>query len=33
MQRDNQVFDIIDREHLRQRRGVELIASENLAMK
>lgn len=29
MQRDNQVFDIIDREHLRQRRGVELIASEN----
>lgn len=29
MQRDNQIFDIIDREHLRQRRGVELIASEN----
>ncbi len=29
MQRDNLVFDIIDREHLRQRRGVELIASEN----
>ncbi len=29
MQRDNQVFDIIDREHLRQRRGIELIASEN----
>lgn len=29
MQRDNQIFDIIDREHLRQRRGIELIASEN----
>jgi len=29
MKRDNQIFDIIDREHLRQRRGVELIASEN----
>ena len=29
MKRDNSVFDIIDREHLRQRRGIELIASEN----
>ena len=29
MQRDNVIFDIIDREHLRQRRGIELIASEN----
>ena len=29
MQRDKQIFDIIDREHLRQRRGIELIASEN----
>lgn len=29
MERDNEIFDIIDREHLRQRRGVELIASEN----
>lgn len=29
MQRDIQIFDIIDREHLRQRRGIELIASEN----
>ncbi|MBD5208123.1 MAG: serine hydroxymethyltransferase [Bacteroidales bacterium] len=29
MKRDNKVFDIIDREHLRQRRGIELIASEN----
>lgn len=29
MQRDKEIFDIIDREHLRQRRGVELIASEN----
>lgn len=29
MKRDNKIFDIIDREHLRQRRGIELIASEN----
>ena len=29
MKRDNEVFDIIDREHLRQRRGIEIIASEN----
>ena len=29
MKRDNEVFDIIDREHLRQRRGIELISSEN----
>ncbi len=29
MKRDNEVFDIIDRENLRQRRGIELIASEN----
>lgn len=29
MKRDNEVFEIIDREHLRQRRGIELIASEN----
>ena len=29
MQRDNKVFEMIDREHLRQRRGMELIASEN----
>lgn len=29
MKRDNQIFDLIDREHLRQRRGIELIASEN----
>lgn len=29
MKRDNEIFDIIDREHLRQRRGFELIASEN----
>ncbi len=29
MKRDNEIFDIIDREHLRQRRGLELIASEN----
>ena len=29
MQRDNEIFDLIDQEHLRQRRGIELIASEN----
>ncbi|MBD5208889.1 MAG: serine hydroxymethyltransferase [Muribaculaceae bacterium] len=29
MKRDNQIFELIDREHLRQRRGIELIASEN----
>ena len=29
MKRDNEIFDIIDREHQRQRRGIELIASEN----
>ena len=30
MQRDAQVFDLIAREHERQRAGLELIASENL---
>lgn len=29
MKRDNEIFELIDREHLRQRRGIELIASEN----
>lgn len=29
MQRDTAIFDIIDREHLRQQKGIELIASEN----
>ena len=29
MQRDNQIFDIINREHQRQKKGIELIASEN----
>lgn len=29
MQRDTEIFNLIDREHLRQRRGIELIASEN----
>ena len=29
MQRDNQIFELINREHLRQRCGIELIASEN----
>ncbi len=29
MQRDNIIFDIIQREHERQKKGIELIASEN----
>ena len=29
MTHDNLVFDIINREHLRQKKGIELIASEN----
>ena len=29
MERDNVIFDLIEREHLRQTRGIELIASEN----
>lgn len=29
MQRDNAIFDIINREHQRQQKGIELIASEN----
>ena len=29
MERDNKIFDIIEREHQRQRHGIELIASEN----
>lgn len=29
MKKDEQIFDIIEREHLRQKKGVELIASEN----
>lgn len=29
MERDNAIFDIIEREHQRQRHGIELIASEN----
>ena len=29
MERDNVIFDIIEREHQRQRHGIELIASEN----
>ena len=28
MQRDNVIFDIIDREHLRQRRGIELMPAK-----
>ena len=29
MKRDNEIFDLIEKEHLRQSRGIELIASEN----
>lgn len=29
MKRDNQIFDIIEKEHQRQLKGIELIASEN----
>ena len=29
MKRDNAIFDIINREHERQKKGIELIASEN----
>jgi len=29
MERDTQIFDIIEREHKRQKKGIELIASEN----
>ena len=30
MKRDQEIFDIIEREHQRQAKGIELIASENL---
>ncbi len=30
MERDNQIFDLIEREHQRQLNGIELIASENI---
>ena len=29
MKRDDAIFDIISREHARQKKGIELIASEN----
>jgi len=29
MERDSQIFDLIEQEHLRQKNGIELIASEN----
>jgi len=29
MQKDSQIFDLIEREHQRQKKGIELIASEN----
>ena len=28
MNRDNKIFDLIEKEHQRQMRGIELIASE-----
>ena len=30
MEKDKQIFDIIEREHQRQKKGIELIASENV---
>ena len=29
MERDNEIFSLIEREHQRQQKGIELIASEN----
>ena len=29
MERDNQIFELIEKEHQRQLKGIELIASEN----
>ncbi len=29
MKRDTQIFDLIEKEHQRQKEGIELIASEN----
>lgn len=29
MQRDNTIFELIEKEHQRQLKGIELIASEN----
>ena len=29
MNKDNVVFDLIDKEYARQKRGIEMIASEN----
>ena len=29
MKRDNQIFELIEKEHQRQLKGIELIASEN----
>ena len=31
MKRDDLIFDIIEKEHQRQLKGIELIASENFA--
>ncbi len=29
MKQDNAIFELIEREHVRQKEGIELIASEN----
>ena len=29
MKNDNEIFELINKEHLRQKNGIELIASEN----
>ena len=29
MERDNEIFELIEQEHQRQLKGIELIASEN----
>ena len=33
MKRDDLIFDIIEKEHQRQLKGIELIASENFVPK
>ena len=33
MKRDNIIFDIIEKEHQRQLKGIELIASEKLCQR
>ena len=33
MKKDYKIFDLIDKEYIRQKRGIELIASENFVSK